>query len=287
MARESTRASGKKDLYSRRRFIAKSAAATAGFAIVEPSVVRGFQANSRIEVGCIGLGGRGSLIAGMLAEHEGFQVTSAADYFPEVAQTVGEKLGVSKERRFCGLSGYQKLIASKVDAVFCETPPYCFPEHVTAAVDAGCHVYLAKPVACDVPGCLKVSETAKKASKNKQVFLVDFQTRTEPFIIEAIKRTQQGLIGGLGMLSSFYTDDAFPDPPMTDNIESRLQSLIWVNDIALGGGQLVCAGIHAVDVALWIAGARPISAVGCSRTTKRNPHGDSADVYSITYHHKA
>ena len=283
MTEKVTRASGREDSFSRRRFIAKSAAATAGFAIVRPSAVRGFDANSRVEVGCIGLGGRGSLIAGMLAEHEGFQITSAADYFPEVVRSAGEKLGVAENRRYSGLSGYQKLIAGKVDAVFCETPPYCFGEHVTAAVNAGCHVYLAKPVACDVPGCLMIREAAKKASENKQVFLVDFQTRTNPFIIEAIKRTHDGLIGGLAMLSSFYTDEGFSDPPKTGNIESRLQRLTWVNDIALGGGQLVCAGIHAVDVALWIAGTHPVSAVGCSRIARHDPHGDSADVYSLTY----
>ena len=272
----------KKDIFSRRRFITRSAA-TAGFAIVRPAVVRGFTANSRVEVGCIGLGGRGSLIARMLAEHEGFQITSAADYFPQVVQSVGAKLGVPESRRFSGLSGYEKLIAGKVDAVFCETPPYCFGEHVTAAVDVGLHVYLAKPVACDVSGCLAILDAAKKASTKKQVVHVDFQTRTEPIIIEAIKRTHAGLIGDLAMVSSFYTDDGFADPPLTGTIESRLQRLIWVNDIAIGGGQLVAAGIHAVDVALWIAGARPISAVGCSRIARSNPHGDSADVYSLTY----
>jgi len=283
MTEKVTRASGRKDIFSRRRFIAKSAAATAGFVIVRPSAVRGFGANSRIEVGCIGLGGRGGQIATMLVEHEGYQVTSAADYFHQVVSSVGEKLGVVENRRYSGLSGYQKLIAGKVDAVFCETPHYCFGEHVTAVIDASCHVYLAKPVACDVPGCLMIREAAKKASKNKQVFLVDFQTRTDPFFIEAIKRTHNGLIGELGLLSSFYTDEAFPDPPKTGNIESRLQNLIWVNDVAIGGGQLVCAGIHAVDVALWIAGAHPVSAVGCSRIARHDPHGDSADVYSVTY----
>ena len=283
MTTKSTRASERKDLFSRRRFIAESAAVTAGFAIVSPSAVRGYGANSRIEVGCIGLGGRGGLIASMLVEHEGFQVTSAADYFPEVVRDIGAKLGIAEKRRYWGLSGYKKLIAGKVDAVFCETPPYCFGEHVTAAIDAGCHVYLAKPVACDVPGCLMIREASKKALKNRQVFLVDFQTRTDPFFIEAIKRTHDGLIGKIGLLSSFYTDEAFPDPPNTSNIESRLQSLIWVNDTALGGGQLVCAGIHAVDVAMWIAAAHPVSAVGCSRIARREPHGDSADIYSVTY----
>ncbi|MHC4435069.1 MAG: Gfo/Idh/MocA family protein, partial [Planctomycetota bacterium] len=273
----------KKELLSRRRFIAQSAAATASFAIVKPSAVRGSAANSRVEVGCIGLGGRGRLIAGMISEHEGFQITSAADYFPEVVQSIGEKLAVPGRRRFSGLSGYRKLLASKVDAVFCETPPCFFPEHVTAAVNAGSHVYLAKPVACDVPGSLAILEASKKASRNKQVVLVDFQTRTEPLIIEAVKRIHSGLIGKLAMISSFYTDDGFSDPPLTDNIESRLQRLIWVNDVAIGGGQLVAAGIHAVDVALWIAGAQPISALGCLQTARNNPHGDAADVYSLTY----
>ncbi len=273
----------KKDMLSRRRFIAGTAATAAGFAIVKPSAVRGSAANSRVEVGCIGLGGRGSLIARMIGEHGGFKITAAADYFPNVVQSAGEKLGVGESRRFSGLSAYEKLIAAKVDAVFCETPPYCFGEHVTAAVNAGCHVYLAKPVACDVPGSLAILQAGKKASRNEQVLLVDFQTRTDPFIIEAVKRTHAGFIGDLGMISSFYTDNAFADPPLTDNIESRLQRLIWVNDIAIGGGQLVAAGIHAVDVALWIAAGRPISAVGSSRTARPNPHGDAADVYSLTY----
>lgn len=272
-----------KKMFSRRRFIVQSVAATAGFALVKPAAIRGTTANSRVEVGCIGLGGRGRLIARMLSEHKGFQITAAADYFPNVVQSIGENLAVPESRRFTGLTGYKKLIAAGVDAVFCETPPYCFAEHATAAINSGAHVYMAKPVACDVPGALAILEAGKKASRNKQVFLVDFQTRTDPFISEAIKRTHAGLIGELAMISSFYSDGSFPDPPLTENIESRLQRLIWVNDIAIGGGQLVAAGVHAIDVALWIAGAHPVSAMGCSRTARLNPHGDAADVYSLTY----
>jgi hypothetical protein len=56
----------KKYLFGRRRFVAQFAA-TAGFAIVEPSSVCGSVANSRVEVGCVGLGGRGRLITVFLA----------------------------------------------------------------------------------------------------------------------------------------------------------------------------------------------------------------------------
>lgn len=268
---------------TRRSFISSAGAAAISFTIVKPESVCGTWANSRIEAGCIGLGNRGNMIAGMLERHGGYRITAVADYFSNIAQAAGEKYKVAKERRFSGLSGYQKLIGSKVDAVFMETPPYCFPEHVEAAVKAGCHVYIAKPLGCDVPGCLKIARMAEKAKANDKVFLVDFQTRTDPFYIEGVKRVQDGVIGKIGLLSSEYNDESFSDPPKTANIESRLQHLIWVNDNELGGSYLVNAGIHAIDVGLWIAGQKPISAMGSSRITRREPHGESHDVYSITF----
>jgi predicted dehydrogenase len=268
---------------TRRNFMSGMGAAAFSFTIIQPNTVKGTRANSRIEAGCIGLGNRGKMIAGMLEKHGGYQITAVADYFAYLAETVGEQLKVAKARRFSGLSGCKKLIRSKVDAVFLETPPYCFCEHVEAAVEAGCHVYIAKPLGCDVPGCLKIAEMARRATANKRVFLVDFQTRTDPYYIEGVKRVQEGVIGRIGMLSSEYNDESFRDPPKTANIESRLQHLIWVNDNELGGSYLVNAGIHAIDVALWIAGQRPISAMGSSRTTRSEPHGDSHDVYSVTF----
>ncbi|MBW7989445.1 MAG: Gfo/Idh/MocA family oxidoreductase [Planctomycetes bacterium] len=268
---------------TRRSFMSGVGAAAISFTIVKPSSVSGTGANSRIEAGCIGLGSRGRMIAGMLERHGGYQITAVADYFANVAEAAGKQFKVHKARRFSGLSGYQKLIDSKVDAVFLETPPYCFPEHVEAAVKAGCHVYIAKPLACDVPGCLKIARMAQKAKANKKAFLVDFQTRTDSFYIEGIKRVQDGVIGKVGMLSSEYNDESFSDPPKTSNIKSRLQHLTWVNDNELGGSYLVNAGIHAIDVALWIAGQKPINAMGSSRIVRRQPHGDSHDVYSVTY----
>jgi predicted dehydrogenase len=267
-----------------RRAILANSAVVAAFSIVKPSMLRGSQANSRIEVGFVGLGGRGSLIAKMMTEnHKGYHLTALADYFEQVVQEAGKRFDVPENRCFSGLSGYKGVMASKVDAVFLETPPCFFPEHASAAVNGGVHVYMAKPVAIDVPGALVIGELGKTATIRKQVFLVDFQVPTDPFNIETVKRCQESLIGKTGMLSSFYTDEAFPDPPKTKTVESRLRDLIWVNDIELGGGFLVNAGIHAVDAALWMAGRHPISALGLSRTVRDNPHGDTADVYSISY----
>ncbi|MBN1509343.1 MAG: Gfo/Idh/MocA family oxidoreductase [Sedimentisphaerales bacterium] len=268
---------------TRRRFIWGAGAAALPFTIVAPNAVRGTAANSRIKTGIIGVGSRGRMIAGMVQKHGGYELVALADYFESVVDAVGEQFQVPRAHRFRGLSAYEKIIASNVEAVFLETPPYCFPEHVEAAVEAGRHVYIAKPLGCDVPGCLRIRDAAKRAAANNRVFLCDFQTRTDPFFIEGIRRVREGAIGQIVMLSSEYNDESFRDPPKTDTMESRLQELVWVNDDALGGSYLVNAGIHAIDVALWIAGQIPTIAMGASRIGRSDPHGDSHDVFSITY----
>ena len=276
----------KKNSFSRRNFMAGAAGAVAGFSIMKPSLAKGFEANSRIEVGFVGFGGRGSLIARLMTgNHKGYQIVSAADYFDSVVQKAGEKFNVAKDRRFSGLNGYKKVIGSKVDAMFFETPPCFFPEHVAASVAAGCNTYFAKPIACDVPGCLSILESGKKATKNGQVFLVDYQIPTNEFNIETVKRVREGQIGKLSMLNSTYYDSGFGDPPKTDTIASRLTRLIWVNDVELGGGMIVNCDIHSVDAGMWLAGARPVSAMGCSRVAREH-HGNTRDMYSITYQYE-
>jgi len=182
------------------------------------------------------------------------------------------------------LSGYKRVIDSGVEAVLLETPPCFFPEHARAFVDAGVHVFIAKPLACDVPGTLSIEATGKRATNKGQVFLVDFQTRTDPLIIEGIGYLHNGDIGKIGLINSYYADDGFKDPPRTDTIESRLTDLIWTNDVALGGGMLVNAGIHMLDLGLWMNQDRvPVAAMGASSVTKEDPHGDTAYLYSLTY----
>jgi hypothetical protein len=88
--RMTRQANQRKDNLGRREFLA-GVAATAAFSIVRPAQVRGTQANSKIEVGCVGLGGRGRLIAGMLKEHAGYQITAVADYRePAAAVDLGQ-----------------------------------------------------------------------------------------------------------------------------------------------------------------------------------------------------
>ncbi len=76
---------------NRRKLLAGSAVAAA-FTIIKPSMVYSFEANSRIEAGFVGLGGRGSLIAKMIIDnHKGYQITALADYFEQVVREAGKR----------------------------------------------------------------------------------------------------------------------------------------------------------------------------------------------------
>jgi len=267
-----------------RRAMLKAAGAVTAFEIMKPSTALGTQANSKVKAGVVGLGGRGALIARHVKKNNGFEITAVADYFDDRVKEIGKELGVPEKSSFSGLSGYKKLIESGVEAIYLETPPCFFPEHARVAVDAGCHVYVAKPVACDVPGTMSMKASGEKATKNKQVFLIDFQTRTDPVIAEGVEKVQAGMIGKIGMIDSIYADGGFRDPPKGKTIEGRLQHLIWTNDIELGGGMLVNSGVHMVDLGLWMNGDKlPLSAMGVANVVKANPNGDTAYIYSLTY----
>ena len=95
---------------------------------------------------------------------------AVADYFPNVAEACGEAVGVDKARRFSGLSGYRRLMESGVEAVALVVPPYFFPEQTRVVVEAGLHVYMAKPVAVDVPGSSESSRRAGRRRSGSGVF---------------------------------------------------------------------------------------------------------------------
>jgi len=276
---------------ARRRFLGSALAAAGSTALLtwwpasaaEAPAAGPGASPRKIKLGVVGAGGRGCWIANLFKRHGGYEMWAVADYFQQVADGCGQGLGVDKSRCFSGLSGYRRLMESGVEAVALETPPCFFPEHARAAVEAGLHVYMAKPVAVDVWGCLEIEAAAAKATANRRVFLVDYQIPTDPHNREVVKRIQAGEIGKVLSINSHYFASLFPDPPLTKTLESRLQSLIWCNDVAVGGGYHVNACIHAIDGDLWIAGQRPISAMGYSRIGRADPHGDSHDVFQLTF----
>jgi myo-inositol 2-dehydrogenase/D-chiro-inositol 1-dehydrogenase len=269
---------------SRRDFLATAAAIGAPL-LVAPRVVRGSEANSRLTLGFIGCGGRGTWIADLFQKNGGYQVTAAADYFQDRVDEFGETLGVPAERRYTGLQGYRQVLESDVDAVVIESPPFFHPIQASDAVDAGKHVYLAKPVAVDVPGCRTVEESGRRATETGKCFLVDFQTRTDPLYKEAVKRTQYGDIGPIVCGEATYIcgptwgtqakwlEDHPGDPEM------RLRA--WGLDRALSGDVITEQNIHALDVACWVLDAAPVHAVGTGGQSRSA--GSCWDHFSVSF----
>jgi predicted dehydrogenase len=240
----------------------------------------------KIKLGIVGCGGRGSWIAKLFQRHGGYEIHCVADYFQEVADKCGDALGVPAGRRFSTLSGYKRVLESGVEAVALETPPCFFPEHGNAAVAAGLHVYMAKPVAVDVPGCLQIEAAGTLATEKKRCFMVDYQMPTDPAILEVVKRLAAPGFGKIARVSTVGNCHSFADPPKTATIESRLQHITWINDIALGCDYVGDYDIHALDAALWVIGQRPIAASGASRICRPNPHGDAHDVCAVTFEYE-
>lgn len=264
----------------RREFMA-GAAAAAAFTIVKPTAVRGTQANSTIELGMIGCGGRGTWLIPLFEQNAPFKVVACCDYYEDHVNTAGDKHKIDPSRRFSRLSGYKKLLDTKLDAVAIESPPYFHPEQTAAAVEAGKHVFLSKPIAVDVPGCQSIGASGKKATEKKLVCLVDFQTRTDPAYQETLKRVHAGDIGKLIFIEARYPwAGGAMDAPKTD--DDRLRRWYCIKEI--GGDHIVEQAIHTIDVATWFANADPVKAVGAGGSKGLRKYGNIWDFFAVTYH---
>ena len=235
----------------------------------------------------IGCGSRGTWIAQLFLEHGGFELSAAADYFNDRVKIFGNKLNIASNRCYTGLSGYARMLNENIDAVAIESPPYFHPEQAETAISAAKHVYLAKPVAVDVPGCKRIAEAGRKAAGSNLCFLVDFQTRANDLFIEAIKRVHEGAIGGIAFGEcSYHAGSPFKhmyellesDP---NNTENRLRA--WGLDRILSGDIITEQNIHTIDVTSWILNTEPVYAVGTGGHTVRKDKGSCWDHFVLLF----
>jgi len=280
-------ADGKMD---RREFI--GTAATASVILLQPELVRGSAANSAVRVGIIGCGGRGSAVATSIASNTTARVTALADMFEDqlqagknrfdkLAQSKGYA-GVDAAQMFRGPKAYQQLLASnEVDAVIVSSPAYFHPEHLEAAVAAGKHVYLEKPVAVDVRGCKRVIRAGEKAN-GRLSLNVGFQIRKAPPFVELVRRIHAGALGKIVCAQAYYYTGALqrPEWPNASPAERRLRN--WAYDRVLSGDILVEQGIHVVDICNWVLQSHPLKAVATGGRKARTDHGDAWDHYNVT-----
>src|ERR1019366_3439458 len=125
-----------------------------------------------------------------------------------------------------------------------------------------------------------------KATSRQRAFLIDFQTRTDPFYQEAIKRAQSGAIGKIingeatyiaGLPWAKQLPELEPDPT---NPERRLRA--WGVSRALSGDIITEQNIHAIDVATWVLDSQPVRAIGTGGLKSREL-GDCWDHFSVIF----
>jgi predicted dehydrogenase len=120
----------------------------------------------------------------------------------------------------------------------------------------------------------------------KRCFLVDFQTRTDPFYREAVKRAQYGDIGRIVCGEATYAcgptwgEQARWLGEKPGDPEMRLKA--WGLDRALSGDVITEQNIHALDVATWVLDAAPLHAVGTGGRKARTA-GTCWDHFSVTF----
>ncbi len=264
---------------SRRNFISKTTgvAAAGAFTIVKPESVRGSQANSKISVGLIGAGNRGSYDASIVHADPRARITAVCDLFDDRIEAATAKLKLQNPAVY---KDYQKALASDLDAVVIASPPFDHPRMLEAAIQARKHVYCEKPMAVDYAGCKRVIAAEKKADPKKCVS-TGFQQRSGPVYLEAYKRLKEGQIGDVVNARGFWiAQDPFKRAAYDDPKIEKLRN--WFCYRELSGDILVEQDCHNLDVLHWFLGGTPIRAIGYGGRKVRTTM-DILDHLSLTF----
>lgn len=270
------------------------AAAAANLMILRPELVRGYAANSAVRLGLLGCGGRGTGVATSFVENAGARITALGDlfsdqlergkaHFDKVARKHGHPV-VATTQLFHGAHAYQQLFGSKeIDAVYIATPVYFHALHLEAAVAAGKHVYVEKPLGVDVPAVRRSLRAAENA-KGRLSLTVGLQLRHATPYVELVKRVHGGALGDIvtGLVHYYAGPIERPRLPGVPQQEERLRNWIW--DKVLSGDIIVEQNVHVIDFADWLLQGHPLSASGCVRGRKgRTDPGDASSHYNCTF----
>jgi predicted dehydrogenase len=243
---------------TRRNFLTGAAAAAGAFTIVAPQSVRGSQANSKIAVGLVGCGGRGSYDASIANADPRATVMALCDRFADQYDKAETTIKSQNTRKY---SDFEKLLgAADIDAVFIVTPPFEHPRMLEAGVQARKHIYLEKPIGVDVEGVKRAMAASKKADKTKTI-AVGFQQRYGPVYLEGYKRIQSGVIGELANArGAWIANDPFTRKPHSDPAIEKVRN--WFCYKEYSGDIIVEQDCHILDDLHWFLGGVPTAAIG-------------------------
>src|SRR5262249_20609151 len=153
------------------------------------------------------------------------------------------------EHKFIGLDAYKQVLASGVDLVILATPPGFRPVHFEAAVAAGKHVFMEKPVAVDAPGVRQVLAAGAESKKKNLPVAVGLQRHHSPLYNATIKRLQDGAIGDIHTARVYWNSNGVWTRDRKEGMsEMEYQVWNWYYFNWLSGDHIVEQHIHNLDV---------------------------------------
>jgi predicted dehydrogenase len=191
-------------------------------------------AQQNLQWGVIGSGAIATDFATALAASERCRIVSVTS-FPGLAQPFAARFGIPR-----ATDSLDELLADReVEAVYVATP---HPQHeklALAAIAAGKHVLVEKPIATTVASATRMIEAARQ----RGVFLMEaYMYRCHPLISELIVRLRAGTIGPVRHVRA---DFGFRDPR---NPKGRLF------DPEQAGGGILDVGGYPVSFVRLVAG---------------------------------
>ncbi len=257
---------------TRRDFVKTAAAASVAAAI--PGNLGLFAAGSdALKVGVIGCGGRGSEAAiNCLNADPGVEIVALGDLVPDRVESSLKKLkgafpsrvNVPADRCFTGFDNYLQVCACPdVNLIVTAAPPGFRPIHFKAAIEAGKHVFMEKPVAVDPVGVRSVIATSELAKRKGLAVVAGTQRRHQAHYLEIMKRIQDGHIGEIVAAQCYWNQgDLWVRKRTAEMSEIEWQCRNWLYFSWLSGDHIVEQHVHNIDVVNWAMGTMPKNIVG-------------------------
>ena len=167
------------------------------------------------------------------------RVTAVADTDRARADSIARQLGGA---HVDACADYRALLDRKdVDAVAVLTPTPSHAEMVLAALAAGKHVLVEKPLAASTADCDRI--VARAAQSAVKVVLA-FNLRQHRLVRKARARVQAGELGRISLIRSLYTHD-----------RTGKAAPAWHRELTLGGGVILNEAIHHFDLWRFLLGS--------------------------------
>ncbi len=286
-----------------RRSFVRSGSLVAGAALLAPSFLEAKAyafGTDEIRVGVVGCGGRGTGAAVQaLSTKQNVRLVALGDAFMDnvdksytnILKSLAEnevdtsRVMVSPEHKYAGFDAYEKVIPL-CDVVILATPPGFRPIHFEAAVKAGKHIFMEKPVAVDAPGIRKVLEAAAIAKQKKLNVVVGLQRHYQKQYLEWVDMLHGGAIGEIVTSHVYWNGGGVWVRPRTEGqTEMEYQMRNWYYFNWLCGDHINEQHIHNLDVSNWVKQAYPVKAHGMGgrqvRTGKE--YGEIFDHHFVEY----